>query len=266
MTSIPTVIPICLNSLPLYVVHALYTMVLDNPVAMVSIEMNPAVQDVPLVHHYVCLFHHYARMHIDLSIAVTFSPMSFQQQMDRLTIKRLEILQLLISTIWGRFFHGSIPDDLLNSLLQTTLSLLQPMEWDHYFSLDGPEVPTPPRSPTTLSSEVPSSSSLPPSRNLAGFGQRLSNFVSSFSPIQQDHHSAFSTLSSDIATLHHHFPPGRALRCAQCGSIAHFHQDCPTYTCSGCMVSSLDHAHHACPALAASPGSTTAGDGSSESS
>ena len=154
--------------------------------------------------------------------------------MDGLTIKQFETLQLLISTNWERFFHGSIPNKLLETLLQTTLSLLQPMEQDHYFSSNNPGVPTPSRSPIESSSSIPPSSFLPslPFRNLAGFGQHLSDFVSSFSLTpQQDHHTGFAHLSSNITTLHHCFPPSHALCCVQCGSAAHFCQDCPSYTC-----------------------------------
>lgn len=39
-------------------------------------------------------------------------------------MKQFETLQLLVSINWGRFFPSSIPNDLLESLLQTTLSLL----------------------------------------------------------------------------------------------------------------------------------------------
>jgi len=78
MTSTIRTLSVCLNCLPLYVVHALYTMVLDNPISMVSIEMNPAFQDVSLVCHYICLFHHYAHMRINLSIVVALSPESVQ--------------------------------------------------------------------------------------------------------------------------------------------------------------------------------------------
>lgn len=113
MTSTTPTIPIHLNCLPLYAVHALYIMVLDNPVAMVTIEANPTFQAVPLVCHYVRLFHHYTHAQINLSIAITLSPTSVKRQLDRLTVKQFETLQLLISVNWGRFFHEGIPNDLL---------------------------------------------------------------------------------------------------------------------------------------------------------
>jgi len=187
MTStIPALIPVRLGRLPPYALHALYTMVLDNPVAMVSIESNPEFQTAPLVRHYVRLFHHYARLCIDLSMAIALFPMSVQCQMDRLTVKRFETLQLLISVDFGRFLPRGVPSDLLESLLRTMLALLQPSELDHYLVSD--ELPSMELS-TQLSTGLgpPLSSSLPPSspstpfRNLAGFGQRLSDFVSSMS-------------------------------------------------------------------------------------
>jgi len=186
MTSIIPTFPVRLDHLPPYALHALYTMVLDNPVAMVSIEVDPEFQKAPLVHHYIHLFHHYTRSHIDLSVAIALSPTSVQRQMDRLTVKRFETLQLLLSVEFGWFFPGNVPSKLLGSLLQTTLSLLQPSELDHYLipdELSSTESST--QSSTGLgsppSSPLPPTSSSLPSRNLAGFGQRLSDFISSLS-------------------------------------------------------------------------------------
>ena len=175
MTSIIPDTPVRLDRLPQYALHALFTMVLDNPVAMVSIEKDPVFQAAPLVRHYVRLFHHYARSRIDLSVAVTLSPMSVQRQMDRLTVKRFETLQLLISTDFGRFLSGNVPSELFESLLRTTLSLLQPSELDHFWA------PNELQSTESFASEGPlltSSHPSPPSsvsRNLAGFGQGLSD-------------------------------------------------------------------------------------------
>jgi len=69
-------------------------------------------------------------------------------------VKQFETLQLLASHNWGHFFIGSIPDELFASFLQITLSMLQPMEQDHYFSLDGPGVSAPPRLPAESSLHV----------------------------------------------------------------------------------------------------------------
>jgi len=258
MTAIIPTIPVRLDRLPPYALHALYTMVLDNPVAMVSIEVDPEFQSAPLVHHYVRLFHHYARSRIDLSVAVTLSPMSVQRQMDRLTVKRFETLQLLISVNFGRFLPGNVPSELLASLLRTMLSLLQPSELDHYLEPDGL-----PSTESSASEESPQLSSLPlsspplPSRNLAGFGQRLSDFVSSLSQPSRDYRYTFTEVSSDIAALRYRFPPGRALRCSHCGSATHFGQDCPSYVCPRCMVSAPGYAQHNCPISRGSSGSTT---------
>jgi len=78
MTSIIPAIPIHLDRLPPYALHVLFTMVLDNPVVMVNIELNPTFQATPLVRHYVRIFHHYAHARIDLSVAITHSPESVQ--------------------------------------------------------------------------------------------------------------------------------------------------------------------------------------------
>ena len=152
---------------------------------------------------------------IDLSVAIALSPMSVKTQLDRLTVKWFETLQLPISVNWGRFFSGNILADLLESLLRMTLSLLQPTEIDHYFSSDDdPVFPTSPNSSSeSLLNTTSSSSPLSSPRNLAGFGQRISDFVSSFSSVRQDHRSDFAQLFSDIATLCHCFPPGHALCC-----------------------------------------------------
>jgi len=258
MTSTISSTPVHLDRLPPYALHALYTMVLDNPVAMVSIEVDPEFQTTPLVRHYVRLFHHYARSRIDLSVAVALTPMSVQRQMDRLTVKRFETLQLLISVNFGRFFPGNVPGELLASLLRTTLSLLQPSELDHYLLMESSTNEGPP-----LSSSLPHHPSSP-SGNLAGFGQRLSNFVSALSQPTRDYRYTFTEVSSDVATLRRRFPPGRALRCFRCGSAAHFGQDCPSYVCPRCMVSAPGHAQHSCPSSRGSPGSTTNNDDSSE--
>jgi len=270
MTSIVPTIPVRLDRLPPYALHTLYTMVLDNPVAMVNIEGDSKFRTAPLVRHYVRLFHHYARSRIDLSVAVALSPTLVQRQMDRLTVKRFETLQLLISVKFGPFLPGNVPSELLGSLLRTTLSLLQPSELDHYLvqdELSSTESST--QSSTGL--ESPPSSSLPPtssslpSRNLAGFGQRLSDFVSSLSQPSRDYCYTFTEVSSDIATLHQQFPPSRALRCSRCGSAAHFGQDCPSYVCPRCMVSAPGHAQHNCPTPCSSSDSTTDSDDSSGS-
>jgi len=264
MTTIIPTTPVRLDRLPSYALHALYTMVLDNPVAMVSIEVDPEFQTAPLVRHYVRLFHHYARSRIDLSVAVALSPMSVQRQMDRLTVKRFETLQLLISVNFGQFLPGNVPSELLASLLRTTLSLLQPSELDHYLEPDGL-----PSTESSTSEESPQLSSLPqsspslPSRNLAGFGQRLSDFVSSLSQPSRDYRYTFTEVSSDIAALRRRFPPGRVLHCSRCGSTTHFGQDCPSYVCPRCMVSAPGHAQHDCPVSRGSSGSATDSDDSS---
>jgi len=266
MTSIVPVTPIRLERLPPYALHALYTMVLDNPVAMVNIEVDPEFQTAPLVCHYVRLFHHYARSRIDLSVAVALSPMSVQRQMDRLTVKQFETLQLLISVNFGKFLPGNVPSDLLESLLRTTLSLLQPSELDQYLAPDGL-----PSSESSTCEEAPRLSSIPqsspsssPSRNLAGFGQRLSDFVSSLSLPSRDYRYTFTEISSDITTLRRRFPPGRMLRCSRCGSAVHFGIDCPSYACPRCMVSAPGHAQHNCPMSCGGLGSSSISDNSSE--
>jgi len=258
MTSIIPGTPLHLDHLPPYALHALYTMVLDNPVAMVSIETDPVFQTAPLVRHYVRLFHHYARSRINLSVAVALSPMSVQRQMDRLTVKRFETLQLLISANFGRFLSGNVPSELLESLLRTTLSLLQPSEVDHYLITDElPSTGSSTSEESPLLSSLPSSSPSSTSRNLAGFGQRLSDFVSSLSQPSRDYRNTFAEVSSDIATLRRRFPPGRALRCSRCGSATHFGQNCPSYVCPQCMVSAPGHAQHNCPILHGSSGSSS---------
>jgi len=264
MTSIIPATPVRLDRLSPYALHALFTMVLDNPVAMVSIETDPEFQRAPLVRHYVRLFHHYARSRIDLSVAIALSPMSVQRQMDRLTVKRFETLQLLISVDFGRFLLGNVPSDLLESLLRTMLSLLQPMELDHYLVPDellstesstSEESPTLPRLPPTSPTSV--------SRNLAGFGQRLADFVSSLSQPSRDYRYTFTEVASDVTTLRRQFPPGRALRCSRCGSATHFGQDCPSYVCPRCMVSAPGHAQHNCPTPRGNSGSSSGSDDSS---
>ena len=264
MTSTIPDAPLRLSRLPPYALHALYTMVLDNPVAMVNIEVDPTFQAAPLVCHHVHLFHHYARSRIDLSVAVALSPMSIQRQMDRLTIQRFETLQLLIADKFGQYFPGNVPSELLQSLLRTTLALLQPLELDHYFSLDES---SPEGSPTRLAiSTAPSAhpSSQSTSRNLAGFGQRLSDFVLSLSGPTRDYRYTFTEVSSDIVTLRRRFPPGCNLRCSHCRSAVHFGQDCPSYVCPRCMVSAPGHAQHSCPVSHGSLGSSTNSDNSSE--
>jgi len=49
MTSIIPDVPVRLDRLAPYALHALFTMLLDNPVAMVSIEVDPEFRTVPLV-------------------------------------------------------------------------------------------------------------------------------------------------------------------------------------------------------------------------
>jgi len=109
---------------------------------------------------------------------------------DRLTVKRFETLQLLISVQFGRFFPGNIPSSLLQSLLRTTVSLLQPSELEHYLSSEVLPAIEPSLSPFNRVLMPPSSPTIPmtveaqpPSQNLAGFGQCLSDFVSSLSPV-----------------------------------------------------------------------------------
>ena len=186
--------------------------------------------------------------------------MSIQRQMDRLTVKRFETLQLLISVEFGRHFPGNVPSELLQSLLQTTLALLQPSELDCYLSRDDPSPVEPVTLSTTSTLTSTSSSPPPPSRNLAGFGQRLSNFVSSLSGPTRDYRYTFTEVSSDITTLRRHFPLGCNLHCSHCGSAAHFGQDCPTYSCPTCMVSAPGHARHNCPTQDDSPGSSSSDD------
>jgi len=262
MTSTTLDVPMRLDRLPPYALHALYTMVLDNPVAMVSIEADSTFQTALLVRHYVRLFHHYARSRIDLSVAVALSSMSVQRQMDRLTVKRFETLQLLISVEFGQYFPGNVPGELLQSLLQTTLALLQPLELDHYLSLDESSSEGPLTRLATSTTPPISSPLLSSSRNLAGFGQRLSDFVLSLSGTTRDYRYTFTEVSSDIATLRRHFPPGRNLRCSQCGSTVHFHLDCPAYTCPTCLISSPGYAQHNCPSVNDSPGSDSSSDDS----
>jgi len=181
--------------------------------------------------------------------------------MDRLTVKRFETLQLLISVHFERFIPGSVPSELFQSLLRTTISLLQPKELEDYLSFDVPS------SSGTMSPSLSGASSATfraesPSRNLAGFSQRLSDFVSSLSPTPLDQGSVFAQVSSDIATLRRHFPPGCVLCCSCCCSAMHFGQDCPCYSCPSCLVSAPGHASHRCPSC--SPGSTSTSDNASE--
>ena len=261
MTSTIPVTPVRLDRLPPYALHALFTMVLDNPVAMVSIEKDPVFQTAPLVRHYVRLFHHYARLRIDLSVAIALSPMSVQRQMDRLTVKRFETLQLLISTGFERFLSGNVPSDLFESLLRTTLSLLQPSELDHFQASNELQ-----STESSASEELSLTHPSPPSsvsRDLAGFGQRLSEFVSSLSQPSRDYRYTFTEIASDVSTLRRRFPPGRALRCSRCGSATHFGQDCPSYVCPRCTVSAPGHAQHNCPVSNGSSSSATNSDDSS---
>jgi len=184
--------------------------------------------------------------------------MSVQRQMDRLTVKQFETLQLLISVNFGRFLSGNVPSELLESLLRTTLSLLQPSELDHYLSTESSVSEEP-----LLSSSLPQLSPSLPSWNLAGFSQRLSDFVSSLSLPSRDYRYTFTEVASDVTTLRRRFPPGRALRCSHCGSATHFGQDCPSYVCPRCMVSAPGHAQHNCPTSRGSLDTSTNSDDSS---
>jgi len=117
MTFIPAVIPVRLNHLPLNGVHNLYAAILENPVALYAIEQDQEFKETPLVHHYIRLYHNYARGRVDLISASTLSSIALQRWSNRLAAMRFEILQLLVLAEYGRFFERCIPHDIFQLLL-----------------------------------------------------------------------------------------------------------------------------------------------------
>ena len=73
MTPIPINIPIHLDHLPLNGLHNLYAAILENLVALYTIEQDPEFKRAPLVHHYIWLYHNYVHTRVDLTTAFTLS-------------------------------------------------------------------------------------------------------------------------------------------------------------------------------------------------
>jgi len=135
MTStIPTVIPIRLDCLPLNGIHNLYAVILENPVALFAIEQDPDYKRTPLVHHYIWLYHNYVRARVDLTTTSTLSSIALQRWSNRLAAMRFEILQLLVLVEYGKYIEKCVPAELLQSLLQTTLLLLPDVFQEEYLS------------------------------------------------------------------------------------------------------------------------------------
>jgi len=152
MTSIPAVIPVRLNHLPLNGVHNLYAAVLENPVALFAIEQDQEYKETPLVHHYIRLYHNYARGRVDLISASTLSSIALQRWSNRLAAMRFEILQLLVLVEYGKFFEQCIPHDILQSLLRTTLLLVPEVLREEYLSNADGRVFFEPADPTIVPS------------------------------------------------------------------------------------------------------------------
>jgi len=135
MTStIPTSIPIRLDRLPLNGIHNLYAAVLENLVALFAIEQDPEYKRTLLVHHYIRLYHNYARARVDLTTASTLSAIALQRWSNRLAAMRFEILQLLMLVEYGKYIEKCVPAELLQSLLRTTLLLLPDVYREEYLS------------------------------------------------------------------------------------------------------------------------------------
>jgi len=74
MTStIPAIIPIHLDCLPLNGTHNLYAAILENLVTLFAIKQDPEYKETPLVHHYIRLYHNYVHARVDLTTTSTLS-------------------------------------------------------------------------------------------------------------------------------------------------------------------------------------------------
>jgi len=135
MTSIiPVHIPIRLDRLPLNGTHNLYAAVLKNPVALFAIEQDSEYRTTPFVHHYIRLYHNYARARVNLTTASTLSTIALQRWSNRLAAMRFEILQLLVLVEYGKYIEKCVPAEILQSLLRTTLLLLPEIYREEYLS------------------------------------------------------------------------------------------------------------------------------------
>jgi len=207
MTStIPASIPIRLDCLPLNGTHNLYAAVLENLVALFAIEQDPEYRTTPLVHNYIQLYHNYARARVDLTTASTLSSIALQRWSNRLAAMRFEILQLLVLVEYGKYIEKCVPEELLQSLLRTTLLLLPDVYREEYLSNeDGrivfehadptivpspsdsinqpdsvpsvPAVPTPAQSPRPVPPPLRRRSGLPP-LDFARLGRVVSSVLS----------------------------------------------------------------------------------------
>jgi len=134
MTTIPIDIPVRLDCLPLNSLHNLHAMILENPVVLYMIEQDLEFKRTPLVHHYIWLYHNYARARVDLTTASTLSSVAIQRWSNHLATMRFEILQLLVLAEYRKYFERCIPIDIFQSLLRTTLLLLPKVLWEEYLS------------------------------------------------------------------------------------------------------------------------------------
>ena len=153
MTStIPAVIPIRLDHLPLSGTHNLYAVILENPVALFAIEQDPEYKGTLLVHHYIWLYHNYARARVDLTTASTLSSIALQRWSNRLAAMRFEILQLLVLAEYGKYIEKCVPAELLQSLLWTTLLLLPDVLREECLSNEDGRIFFEPMDPTIIPS------------------------------------------------------------------------------------------------------------------
>jgi len=134
MTPIPIDIPICLDRLPLNGLPNLYAAILENPVALYVIKQDPEFKRTPLVHHYIQLYHNYARARVDLTTTSTLFSIALQRWSNCLATMRFEILQLLVLAEYRKYFERCIPIDIFQSLLWKTLLLLPEVLREEYLS------------------------------------------------------------------------------------------------------------------------------------
>jgi len=137
MTSIPTVIPICFDCLPLNGTHNLYAAILENPVSLFMIEQDQEFKRTPLVHNYIQLYHNYVRAQVDLTTSSTLSAVAVQRWSNCLAAMWFKVLQLLMLAEFGKFFEQCVPTDLFQSLLHTTLTLLPKVYREEYLVIEG---------------------------------------------------------------------------------------------------------------------------------
>jgi len=94
MTSIPTIIPVHLDCLPLTTTHALHAVILESLVMLIMIESNSKFHTMLLVHNYVQLYHNYVHLQVNL-ITTTFLPtIAMQRWSSCFAIMWFKVLQL----------------------------------------------------------------------------------------------------------------------------------------------------------------------------